>query len=130
RRRKVQERLDLGHEVDLTAALEHVHALLRRDHRIAVEVGRALLELGEVLDGLEGALRAEQALDVHAAQARGVDAMAERLRSNVSDEMRGAVAVTVDVAVEASDASARQLRASVVGLIELLLRKRSDEQAK
>jgi len=35
---------------------------------IAVEIGAALLELGEILDRLERPLRAEQALDIDSAQ--------------------------------------------------------------
>ena len=60
------------------------------DDRVAVEVGRALLELGEVLDALQRPLRAEQPLDVHAAQAGRVDAVAELLRADVADQVRGA----------------------------------------
>ena len=50
RRREVEQLLELGHEVDLAAALEDVDALLGGDDRVAVEVGGPLLELGEVLD--------------------------------------------------------------------------------
>ena len=63
---------------------------LVRDHRVAVEVGGALLELGEVLDRLQRALRAEEALDVHAAQRGRVDAVAELLRADVADQVRRA----------------------------------------
>src|SRR5438552_8309515 len=47
--------------------------------------------LGEVLDGLQPALRAEEPLDVHAAQGRCLDAMAELLRADVADQMGGAI---------------------------------------
>src|SRR5439155_26858354 len=104
-------------------------ALLGGEDGVAVEVGGALLELGEVLDGLERALRAEQALDVHAAQARGLDAPAELLRPDVTDLVKGAVGVPVDVAVEAGHAAARPLRAPVLGLVELLLREGRHEEA-
>ena len=60
------------------------------DHRVAVEVRRALLELREVLDALQRALRAEEALDVDAAQRRRVDAVAELLRADVADQVRRA----------------------------------------
>ena len=49
RRRAVEQLLELRHVVDLAAALEDVDALLGRDDGVAVEVGGALLELGEVL---------------------------------------------------------------------------------
>src|SRR6266849_6952558 len=52
RRWKVQHLLKIGHEVDLASALEGVHALLRSDYNIAVEIGGTLLEFGEILDRL------------------------------------------------------------------------------
>jgi len=51
RRRKVEHVLHPGHHGDLTGPVRKVHALLGRRHLVAVEVGRALLELGEVLHG-------------------------------------------------------------------------------
>ena len=50
------------------------------------------------------------------------------LRANVADEMRGAVAVAVGMAVEARDAAMRALRAAVAGHVELLLRKGREQQ--
>src|SRR3984893_82248 len=61
---KVQHLLKIGHEVDLAAALEWVHSLLSGLHDIAVEIGGALLEFGEVLDRLQRPLRADQPLNV------------------------------------------------------------------
>jgi hypothetical protein len=55
-------------EVDLAAALERVHSLCHSDHDVAVEIGGALLELGEILDRLQGTSRAEQPLNVQAAK--------------------------------------------------------------
>jgi hypothetical protein len=78
---------------------------------------------------LLSARRAEQALDVHTAQRRNVQAMPELLGADVPDEMRCGVRVPVGVAIEAGDASAGKLRAAVLGLVELLLGKRCDEQA-
>jgi hypothetical protein len=37
--------------VNLAAALQDIDALLGGDDRVAVEIGGALLELGEILDG-------------------------------------------------------------------------------
>src|ERR1700688_675216 len=59
RGREVQHLLEVGHKVDLAAALERVNALLRSDHGVAVEISGALLELGEILDRFQGTLRAE-----------------------------------------------------------------------
>jgi hypothetical protein len=53
----------------------------------------------EVLDGLQRALQAEQPLDVHAAQRRRLDPMAELLRPDVADQMVGPVRVAVLVAI-------------------------------
>src|SRR6185436_21111931 len=97
--REVEERLELAHEVHLAPALEDVDALARRLLGVAVEVRGALLELGEVLDRLERALRAEEALHVDAAQRGRVDAVAELVRPDVADRVRGGVRVAVDVAV-------------------------------
>src|ERR1044072_4586736 len=107
--------------MDLAAALQDVDPLLGGNHRIAVEVGGALLELGEVLDRLECALRAEQALDVDAAQRRRVDAMAELLRSGIARQMSGGIGVGVGVAGGAGDAAACLLGGGGLGLVGLLV---------
>src|SRR5262249_34795679 len=70
--RKVEQSLHLAHEVHLTAALQRVDAFLGGDDRIAVEVGSALLEFGEVFDRAQSALRAEEPLDIDAAQAGSI----------------------------------------------------------
>lgn len=67
-RGEVQECLDLCHEMHLAAWFEHVDPLLCRDHRIAIEVGRALVELRKILHTLHRPLRSEQPSDVRAAQ--------------------------------------------------------------
>src|SRR5437016_3599292 len=64
RLRKVQHLLEIGHEIDLAAALERVHAFLRGRDDVTVEVGGALLEFGEILDRLQGTLGAEEPLNV------------------------------------------------------------------
>ena len=74
---------------------------------IAVEVGGALLELGEILDALQRALRSEQPLDADAAQRRRVDAVPVLVGPDVADGVRGGVGVAVGVAVEAGDALGR-----------------------
>ena len=100
-------------------------------HGVAVEVGGPLLELGEVLDRLQRPLRAEQPLDVHAAQARRVDAAAMALRPNVADQMRRPGRVAVDVAVEAghADHAGGVLGLAVGRGVELLLRELRHQQA-
>src|ERR1700691_6361975 len=106
RGREVQDFLEVGHEVHLAAALERIHALLRRVHDVAVEIGGALLELGEILDRLEGSLRAEQPLNVHAAERHGLEAVTEPLWAYAGIKVRCAVLVAVRVAVEAGGALA------------------------
>ena len=93
--------------VHLAAALERAHALPRGARLVAVEVGGALLELREVLDALQGALRSEQTLDADAAQRRRVDAVPVLVRPDVADGMRRRVRVAVGMAVEAGDALGR-----------------------
>ncbi len=117
--------------MDLAAALQRIDPLGRRRHLIAVEVGRPLLELREVLDALQRPLRAEKPLNVHAAQAGRVDAAAVRLRPDVADEVRRPGGVAVDVAVEAGDAlHAVGLRRLAVGRgVELLLRELRHQQS-
>src|SRR5262249_47227967 len=111
RRREVEQLLELGHEVELAPPLERVHALLlvrrRGGRRVAVEIGGALLELGEVLDALQRTLRAEEALDVDAAKRRRIDPMAVLVRPDVADGVGRGVGVAVRVTVEARDAEAR-----------------------
>src|SRR5690349_12140999 len=54
--------------------------------------------------------------------------MTELLRSNVPHQVSRGVRVAVRVTVETSYTAARPLRASVFGLVELLLRKRCEQQ--
>ena len=125
---KSEDRHELRHEVHLAAALQHIHALFRGDDRIAIEIGRALLELGEVLDRFQGPLRAEQPLDVHAPQAWGCRGGGETPAAGYPHQMRGAVGMAVDMAVEAGNAQAGLFRAPVIGGVELLLGKGRDQQ--
>jgi hypothetical protein len=48
--------------MDLTATIQNIHAFLFRDDRVPVEIGGTFFELHEVFDGLERALRSQQAL--------------------------------------------------------------------
>src|SRR5262249_44967885 len=107
---------------------EDVHPFFGRDDRIAVEIGGALLELGEVLNAGHGALGAEASLDVHAAKRWGLDAMAKLLWPYGTDQMRGAVRVAVHVAVETGHASTGLLGSPILGLVELLLGKRGHQK--
>ena len=122
RRREVEQLLKLRHEMHLAAAFEDVGALTRRVGRDAVEVGGALLELGEVFHGLERPLRTEQALNVHAPQRWRVDPMAMLVGPNVADRVGGGVRMAVGVAVEAGHALVGLEAAAVFGGVELLLR--------
>src|SRR5258705_6493967 len=110
------------------AALENVYALLRGDHVVNVEIGAALLEFGEILDRFERALRAKQPLNEHASQSGDGDAMVGLRRTSIGRKMRRPVGMTVRVAIEAGHAPARLLRAVILGLVELLLRKRRHQK--
>ena len=91
--------------------------LLHGVDRVAIEVGCPLLELGEVLDRPEAALRAVDLLVEHPAQAGRVEAEPALLGAVVGVEVELAGGVAVDVAVEAGHAEARvALLRSSVGL--------------
>src|ERR1019366_9265761 len=126
---KIQDLLELRHVVDLATALQDIDALLRRQHWIAVEVGRALFELGKVLHGFQRTLRAEETLHVDSAQRRRLDAVAELLWTGVASEVRRTVRVSVGVAIEAGDAEARAYRSAVLCGVILLLWKRRYQEA-
>src|ERR1700724_4516188 len=55
--------------------------------------------------------------------------MAIGLRSNIADEMRRTVGVAIRMTIEAGDATARFVRTPILGLVELLLRERRQQQA-
>ena len=128
-RREAQLLLEFRHQVDLVQSIEGIHALLGGDHVVAVEICAGLLELGEVLDRLQGALRAEQPLDLHAAKRRGDDAMAGFLRPGIGRKVGCLVGMAVRVAIETGRTAARLLRAAILGLVVLLLRKRRHQEA-
>ncbi len=127
-RRKVQNLLKLGHRVYLMTAIQNIGALLQRDDRIAVEIGGPLFEFGEILNGLQCPLGAEQPLNVDAAQRGSLDAMPELLRPDVAHQVGSPVGVAVGMAVKARHAAGRFRAAPVFGLVELLLRERSHQQ--
>src|SRR5260370_26393374 len=102
--------------------MEGVRPLFGGDHVVTVEIGSCLFELGEILNGLERALRAKQPLDLYAAQRRGDDAMTGFLRTGIGSKVRGLVGVAVRVAVEARCAAAGLLGAAVPRHGEVLLR--------
>src|SRR5258708_34475196 len=97
--------------------MARVSALLGGNHMVPVEIRPRLFELGEILDGLERALRTKQPLDLHAAQRRGVDAMTGFLWAGVGSKVRGLVGMAVRVAVEAGYGAARELRGTDLRLI-------------
>src|SRR5205823_6165909 len=88
-----------------------------------------LLELGEVYHRSQGPLRAEEPLDVHAAQRGRIDPTPELLRPDVAHQVRSGVGMPVGVTVEAHHAAAGPYRAAILGGIELLLRELAQEQS-
>src|SRR5436190_5016556 len=54
--------------------------------------------------------------------------MAESLRPDIAHEMRGTVGVAVSMAIKAADSARGTLGAAIVGLIELLLHKRRNQE--
>src|SRR5258707_3190347 len=115
-RRETQLLLEFRHQVDLVDAAKNIQALLCAHYLGTVEIYSRLPEIGATFDGLERALRAEQPLDLHAAQRRRDDAVADFLRSGIGRKVRGLVGMAVRVAVEARWAAARVFPAAVLRL--------------
>src|SRR5688572_32837271 len=113
----------------LAAAFQDVDAFARGVSWDAIKVSGALLELGEILDGLERALRPEEALHVHAAEGRRVDAVPVLVRTNIADGMRGGIGMSVGMAIETTYSEMSLQAAAVFSGVELLLGKRGDQQA-
>src|ERR1035437_515435 len=128
RRRKVENILKFRHGMHLASTLQRIQAFLCRNHLVAVEVGGSLLELSKVFNRLQGPLGTEEALNVHAAQGRSLNAMTEFLRPDIAYQVEGAIGAAIRMVVQARNPAARLLRAAVDRLIELLLRKRSQQQ--
>lgn len=120
--------MEFGHEMHLAAALKDVDALPRCLDRVAVKIGGALLKLREVFHALHCSLRAEETLDVDAAERGGIDAMPVFVRADVADGVSGRVCMAVGVAVKTGHALVREKAAAVFGGVELGLRKRRDQQ--
>src|SRR5207244_13510876 len=108
----------------------NVDSFLRCNHWIAIEVCRPLFKLSKVLDRLQGALRSEKALNIHAAQRRCLNTPEILLRPDIADEMEGAVSMAVDVAVDAGHAlhAIIPFGLAISSRGELLLRKLSHQQ--
>src|SRR5262249_50680049 len=129
RGRKIQKLLELRHEMDLAAALQWVDAFLRGDHVVPVEIGGALLELREIFNRFQRALRAEKPLNIDAAQRGCLDPAAVRLRADVAYLVGRAVCVAVDMAIETGHAFARRFGPAVFQRVELLLRELREKES-
>src|ERR1035437_175572 len=126
--REVENLLKFRHRMHLASALQYIGAFLCRNHLIAIEVGGSLLELRKVLNRLQGPLGTEEPLNVQAAQCRSFNAMAKLLWPDIAHQAEGAIGAAIRMAVQARHPAARLLRAPVDCFIELLLRKRSQQQ--
>ena len=100
-----------------------------RSNYIGTEIGRALLELGEILNCLQSPLRPEQPLDIDPAQRHGLDTVTEPLRTRIGCEMGAAVLMPVRVAVEARCSLTGYCRLAVIRRVELLLREWREQEA-
>src|SRR5262249_25750400 len=88
----------------------------------------ALLEFSEVLHGPQAALRAVNLLIGDATQADGIQTQATLTGAHIRSHMELPGGVAVDVAIQARDTETGILRFAVIGGIELLLRKRSQQE--
>src|SRR3954452_9074054 len=129
-RRKVDDVLHLRHHRDVIDPVGSIHAFALRADMVAIEVGRALLELREVLNRSQGPLRSMDLLIEHAAQAGGVEPEARGLRANIRGQVEGSIGVEIGMAIEAGHAQALVSALAVPGLVELLLRKGREQKAK
>src|SRR5688572_9142976 len=130
RRRKIEQRLKLRHEMDLRTALQNAHTFFGREHRIAVEIGRTLFKLRKVFNVLQCALRSKKPLNKDTTQRRSLNPSTVLLRSNIADEVKRRRCMTIHVTIKTSDAkhAVRALCFAICGGIELLLRKLRDQQ--
>src|SRR6185437_2489077 len=93
-----------------------------------IEIRRAGLELGKILDRTQAAFRAVDLLVVNAAQAHRIEPEAALLGANVGAEVKLAGRVAVDVAIEAGPSPARFGALAIVGRVEFLLSERRQQQ--
>ena len=109
-------------------AFRQMYPFALRARLVAVEIGGALLEFAEILDRPQRPLRAMDLLVEEAAQADCVQAEARRLRSHVRRLVKGGVGMEIGMAVETGDAEALVFDLALLGLVELLLRERGQQQ--
>src|SRR4051812_43318742 len=96
---------------------------------IPIEISAELFELGEVLHCFHGSLAAEQALDIQPAQRRGIQAPPVLLGPRDRIEVRGAIGMTVGMAIKAGNPLFRIIDTAIAGQVELLLCERREQQA-
>lgn len=129
RGRKIDNVLHLRHHRHLVVAVEQVDALALRARLVAVEIGGALLELGEILDRTQGTLGAVDLLIEQTSQTGGIDPKAIGLRPDIGREVKRRVGVKIGVTIKTSHTATRLGAFAIFGLIEFLLRKRRQQQA-
>ena len=98
RGRKVEHVLHLRHVTDLHA-INDVRTFLEGVNLIAIEVGRALLELGEVFDGTQTALRAMHLLIEKSAQTGGVESHSPLLWPIIGIQVELSCRVAIHMAI-------------------------------
>src|SRR5258707_15545455 len=80
-----------------------------------------MLDLGKIIERLQGTLRTEEPRNVDAPERERLDGVAELLRAGMGGQLRPAVLVAVRMAVKASRTDAGNRRTAILGGIELLL---------
>ncbi len=112
----------------LAPTFQDISTLFCGNHRITVKIGGPLLKFCKVLYGLQGALRAEQTLDIYPTKRWNVQPVPELLRADISYQMSSGIGMPIDMAVEACNTPAGKLGTTVIGLVKLLLGKRCNKQ--
>ena len=120
-RRKIEQFLELRHEMDLASPFKDTDTLLRSNHRIPVKVSSPLFKFGEVFHRLQCPLGPKQPLNVHTPQTRRIETMAKFLGSDIPNKMRRCIRMSVCMAVKTNHSTAWTFGSAVLGLIELLL---------
>ena len=103
-------------------------ALFYRPDGIAIEVRCALFEFSEVFDRAKAALRSVNLLVKHSAQAGCIEAKPALLGPDIGREVELCGRMSVNMAVQTGYTKTRVARLAVVGGIELLLRKRCQQE--
>src|SRR3954465_13928283 len=108
-------------------AVQDIHALLDSVDLIAIEIGCALFEFGEVLDGAQAALGGVDLLIEHSSETGRIQSEAPFLRSVIRIQVKLAGCVSIHMAIETGNSQTRLTALAIISGIEFLLREWSQQ---